>query len=155
MFDIPVTLFFMKRTENTLKVLSGIAKVKPKKDTTSPRMLQREKREQRIQHLYIQLEKYKIIDKIIIITLTTIEKEVASLTTHFANSCRAMNLIFTGILSLEKNSRYDSLVNIATIQGKTNILFRQQMKDVNVGFGDVLDLIKNLEAIDISYGNKS
>lgn len=31
MFDIPVTLFFMKRTENTLKVLSGIAKVKPKK----------------------------------------------------------------------------------------------------------------------------
>lgn len=87
--------------------------------------------------------------------LTTIEKEVASLTTHFANSCRAMNLIFTGILSLEKNSRYDSLVNIATIQGKTNILFRQQMKDVNVGFGEVLDLIKNLEAIDISYGNKS
>lgn len=31
MFDIPVTLFFMKRTENTLKVLSGIAKVKPQK----------------------------------------------------------------------------------------------------------------------------
>lgn len=31
MFDIPVVLFFMKRTENTLKVLSGIAKVKPRK----------------------------------------------------------------------------------------------------------------------------
>lgn len=31
MFDIPVGLFFMKRTENTLKVLSGIAKVKPQK----------------------------------------------------------------------------------------------------------------------------
>lgn len=31
MFDIPVTLFFMKRTENTLKVLSRIAKVKPLK----------------------------------------------------------------------------------------------------------------------------
>ena len=31
MFDIPVTLFFMKRTENTLKVLSGIAKVQPQK----------------------------------------------------------------------------------------------------------------------------
>lgn len=31
MFDIPVTLFFMKRIENTLKVLSGIAEVKPQK----------------------------------------------------------------------------------------------------------------------------
>ena len=31
MFDIPVVMFFMKRTENTLKVLSGVAKVKPKK----------------------------------------------------------------------------------------------------------------------------
>lgn len=31
MFDIPVVLFFMKRTENTLKVLSGIRKVQPKK----------------------------------------------------------------------------------------------------------------------------
>ena len=31
MFDIPVALFFMKRTENTLKVLSGIAKVQPRK----------------------------------------------------------------------------------------------------------------------------
>ena len=31
MFDIPVGLFFMKRTENTLKVLSGIAKVQPRK----------------------------------------------------------------------------------------------------------------------------
>lgn len=31
MFDVPVVLFFMKRTENTLKVLSGISKVKPQK----------------------------------------------------------------------------------------------------------------------------
>lgn len=31
MFDIPVVLFFMKRKENTLKVLSGIEKVQPKK----------------------------------------------------------------------------------------------------------------------------
>lgn len=44
---------------------TSVAKVKPKKDTTSPRMQQRDKREQRIQQLCIQLEKYKIIDKII------------------------------------------------------------------------------------------
>lgn len=31
MFDIPVVLFFMKRTDNTLKVLSRIAEVKPSK----------------------------------------------------------------------------------------------------------------------------
>ena len=61
--------------------------------------------------------------------LITIEKEVSSLTTQFAESCRVMQYIFTGILSTEKNSRYDTLVNIATIQGKTNILFRQKMKE--------------------------
>lgn len=44
---------------------TSIAKAKPKKDTTSPRMQQRDERDQVIQQLYIQLEKYKIIDKII------------------------------------------------------------------------------------------
>ena len=87
--------------------------------------------------------------------LITIEKEVVNLTTQFAESCKVMQLIFTGILSTEKNSRYDSLVNIATIQGKTNILFRQKMKDTLAGFGDALDLIKEIETIDLSYGNKS
>ena len=87
--------------------------------------------------------------------LITIEKEVVNLTTQFAESCKVMQLIFTGILSTEKNSRYDTLVNIATIQGKTNILFRQKMKDTLTGFGDALDLIKELETIDLSYGNKT
>ena len=63
--------------------------------------------------------------------------------------------IFTGILSTEKNSRYDTLVNIATIQGKTNILFRQKMKETLASFGDALDLIKELETIDLSYGNRT
>ena len=66
-----------------------------------------------------------------------------------------MQLIFTGILSTEKNSRYDTLVNIATIQENSNIQFRQKMKDTLAGFGDALDLIKELETIDISYGNKT
>ena len=87
--------------------------------------------------------------------LATIENEVASLTTQFAECCRIMQFIFSGILSSEKNSRYDTLVNIATIQGKTNIQFRQQMKDVNTGFADMLDLIKEIETIDVSYGNRT
>lgn len=87
--------------------------------------------------------------------LTTIESEVASLTTQFAEACRVMQYIFTGILSTEKISRYDTLVNIATIQGKTNILFRQKMKETLASFGDALDLIKELETIDLSYGNKT
>ena len=66
-----------------------------------------------------------------------------------------MQLIFTGILSNEKNTRYDTLVNISTIQGKTNIQFRQQMKEVHAGFGDILDLVKDIETIDVSYANKS
>ncbi len=87
--------------------------------------------------------------------LTTLEKEVISLTTQFAECCRVMQLIFTGILSTDKNSKYDSLVNIATIQGKINIQFRQQMKDVNAGFADMLDLIKEIERIDIPYANRT
>ena len=87
--------------------------------------------------------------------LATIEKEVASLATQFSESCRKMQLIFTGILSNEKNTRYDTLVNISTIQGKTNIQFRQQMKEVHAGFGDILDLVKDIETIDVSYANKS
>lgn len=87
--------------------------------------------------------------------LITIEKEVSSLTTQFAESCRVMQYIFTGILSTEKNSRYDTLVNIATIQGKTNILFRQKMKETLASFGDALDLLKELETIDLSYGNRT
>ena len=87
--------------------------------------------------------------------MITIEKEVSSLTTQFAESCRVMQYIFTGILSTEKNSRYDTLVNIATIQGKTNILFRQKMKETLASFGDALDLLKELETIDLSYGNKA
>ena len=87
--------------------------------------------------------------------LTTIESEVVSLTTQFAEACRVMQMIFTGILSTEKISRYDTLVNIASIQGKTNILFRQKMKETLESFGDALDLIKELETIDLSYGNKT
>ena len=87
--------------------------------------------------------------------LITIEKEVVNLTTQFAESCKIMQLIFTGILSTEKNSRYDTLVNIASIQGKTNILFRQKMKETLASFGDALDLIKELETIDLSYGNRT
>ena len=87
--------------------------------------------------------------------LLSIEKEVVNLTTQFAESCKIMQLIFTGILSTEKNSRYDTLVNIATIQENSNIQFRQKMKDTLAGFGDALDLIKELETIDISYGNKT
>lgn len=86
--------------------------------------------------------------------LSTIENEVASLTTQFVECCRVMQLIFTGILSTDKNSRYESLVNITSIQGKANIQFRQQMKDVNAGFADIVDLIKQIETIDFSYGNK-
>ena len=87
--------------------------------------------------------------------LTTIESEVVSLTTQFAEACRVMQMIFTGILSTEKITRYDTLVNIASIQGKTNILFRQKMKETLASFGDALDLIKELETIDLSYGNKT
>lgn len=87
--------------------------------------------------------------------MITLENEVASLTTQFSNCCRTMQLIFSGILSTEKNSRYGSLVNISTIQGKTNIQFRQQMKEVHAGFGDILDLVKDIETIDVSYANKS
>ncbi len=87
--------------------------------------------------------------------LLTIEKEVVNLTTQFAQSCKVMQLIFTGILSTEKNSRYDTLVNITTIQENSNIQFRQKMKDTLASFGDALDLIKELETIDISYENKT
>ena len=41
------------------------------------------------------------------------------------------------------------------IKGKTNILFRQKMKETLVSFCDALDLIKELETIDLSYGNKT
>lgn len=81
--------------------------------------------------------------------VNSLETEIHTLVSHFADSCRSISSLIGGILHEEKNPKYTTLKNIAEIWGNKNIDFRKQLQDARVAFIDALEIIKELDSLSL------
>lgn len=77
-----------------------------------------------------------------------IEGDFRSLINGFCDSCRTLELCFTGIFHEKKDSRYDGLTNLNRISGIANEEFQQQLSLARVNLKNAFSLIKELEPIE-------
>lgn len=83
-----------------------------------------------------------------------IESDSAVIIGKFCASCRSIQLILTGITIDKHDNNYNTLTNIATIQGHNNTQFKQQLAQFSFDFKDILELVKNLETIELADSAK-
>lgn len=77
-----------------------------------------------------------------------IENIVENMLGSFGDACRTMNNLLTGLLSDKIDSRYGNLTNMATIQGRDNKVFRDNLEKTKQGIEHALEIVKELEPID-------
>lgn len=82
--------------------------------------------------------------------MLTIEAEASAMIALYCESARIMGLIIAGVLAEARNSRYDTLTNIMSIQGKSNSSFRQQLSKTRTELLESIDIIKELETIEVT-----
>ena len=80
-----------------------------------------------------------------------IEKEaiVKSMKNSFCGCARSVLNILNGIFAEKKDTRYDGIQNLASIQGGQNAAFRASLMESQKIFAAALDVLKELEQIDI------
>ncbi|MBQ3836225.1 MAG: hypothetical protein II814_03750 [Treponema sp.] len=80
-----------------------------------------------------------------------IEKEaiVKSMKNSFCGCARSVLNILNGIFAEKKDTRYDGIQNLASIQGGQNANFRASLMQSQKVFAAALDVLKELEQIDI------
>ena len=80
-----------------------------------------------------------------------IEKEaiIKSTKNSFCDQARSVLNILNGIFAEKKDTRYDGIHNLASIQGSQNANFRASLEKSQKVFGAALDVLKELEQIDI------
>lgn len=80
-----------------------------------------------------------------------VEKEafVKASKNSFCNCSRSILNILNGIFAEKKDTRYDGIQNLASIQGGNNASFRSSLMKCQEVFASALDVLKELEQIDI------
>ena len=80
-----------------------------------------------------------------------IEKEaiVKSMKNSFCGCARSVLNILNGIFAEKKDTRYDGIQNLASIQGGQHANFRASLMQSQKVFAAALDVLKELEQIDI------
>lgn len=80
-----------------------------------------------------------------------IEKEaiIKATKNSFCDQARSVLNILNGIFAEKKDTRYDGIHNLASIQGSQNANFRASLEKSQKVFGAALDVLKELEQIDI------
>lgn len=82
--------------------------------------------------------------------MLTIESESSALIAKFCNALRTLITILSSILTDETDSHYAPLLNIATIQGKMNSLYKRNLSSTLQDFIETIDIIKEIETIEIT-----
>lgn len=77
-----------------------------------------------------------------------IESDFESILHRFGDASRSLCQILSGILGFSNDSRFDSLANLNTLQGKENGIFKQDLKKSYNALETALSLIKELESLD-------
>ena len=80
-----------------------------------------------------------------------VEKEafIKGCKNSFCNCARSVLNILNGIFAEKKDTRYDGIQNLASIQGSQNAAFRASLMQGQKVFASALDVLKELEQIDI------
>ena len=80
-----------------------------------------------------------------------VEKEalIKARKNSFCNCARSVLNILNGIFAEKKDTRYDGIQNLASIQGGNNAAFRSRLMKCQEVFAAALDVLKELEQIDI------
>ena len=81
--------------------------------------------------------------------IATIESEAQTLAIQFKSTSANIIQILNGILAPTKNSKYDTLANLATIQGPLNDKFRRTLEKIRENLencSNLLNEIQNIEA---------
>lgn len=80
-----------------------------------------------------------------------IEKEaiVRSTKNSFCDQARSVLNILNGVFAEKKDTRYDGIHNLASIQGSQNANFRASLQKSKTVFAAALDVLRELEQIDI------
>ncbi|MCI1208136.1 MAG: DUF5312 domain-containing protein [Treponema sp.] len=79
------------------------------------------------------------------------ESEISSLELDFCAVCRKIELILNGILSLKKDTRYDTLQNISTIQGSENKKFIAAIAALQHSLHSAAAFLNDLEPLENSF----
>ena len=79
--------------------------------------------------------------------MKSLETESAVILGQWCGSARSIQMILNGVISGVRNNRYDTISNLASIQGKNNSDFRKKMIEVQSGFITALEAIKELETL--------
>ncbi len=77
--------------------------------------------------------------------MLSLESEANMIVAQFCAACRSMTSVLTGVLSAERNSHYDTLANISSIQGKYNSVFRQELQTVKQTIAQAYEILKDIE----------
>lgn len=81
-------------------------------------------------------------------TMRDIESDSQSILHRFGDAVREMVSLLDGILGFVKNSKYDTLSNLARIQGHENAVFQATLRDAKNSFEAALNLVRELERVD-------
>ena len=77
------------------------------------------------------------------------ESDVGSIIYKFGEACRRIDMVLNGIIQVDKvDSRYDSLSNLADIQGKNNSLFIKRLAEAKLSLKNAYELLIELEPLD-------
>ena len=79
--------------------------------------------------------------------IKSLETDAALILAQWCASSRSVELILKGIITGARNSRYDTLSNLSTIQGQHNEKFRHKVDEMQLGFERSLEIVKDLETI--------
>lgn len=79
--------------------------------------------------------------------LKSLETDTALILSQWCTSSRSIESILKGIITGARNSRYDTLSNLSSIQGQYNEKFRKKIDEMQLGFERSLEVIKDLETI--------
>lgn len=76
------------------------------------------------------------------------ETNIQNIKNDFCNCARSIRNILGGVFSETKDTRYDGIQNLASIQGNNNANFRAKLMESKNVFESALEILKELERID-------
>ena len=77
-----------------------------------------------------------------------LEGEIRSMFSSFCDSCRTIELCFTGIYQESNNSKYEGLSNLNHIEGHNNAVFQEKLFKAREMISNSYSLIRELETVD-------
>lgn len=79
--------------------------------------------------------------------MKSLEADGALILSQWCSAARSLHMIVEGVVSGVRNSRYDTISNLSTIQGKQNAAYREKLLEIQTGISDSLSILKELETL--------